>query len=72
MRSSVVDPTGIVEPRVKDDDAQISRLPSGDHIIPAIEALRLHRALVAADCTCTVIAPGCKIVPRRDDRITRA
>ena len=33
---------------------------------------RLYRALVAPDCICTVIEPGCEIVPRRDYRITRA
>ncbi|ASJ90220.1 bacteriochlorophyll 4-vinyl reductase [Porphyrobacter sp. CACIAM 03H1] len=33
---------------------------------------RLYRELVAAGCTCTVIEPGCEIVPRRDYRIARA
>lgn len=30
-------------------DAQISRLPSGDHMIPEVEALRLHRWLALHD-----------------------
>lgn len=33
---------------------------------------RLYRELVAPGCTCTVIEPGCEIVPRRDYRITCA
>jgi divinyl protochlorophyllide a 8-vinyl-reductase len=33
---------------------------------------RLYRALVAADCTCTVQAPDCKIVPRRSYVIRRS
>lgn len=32
---------------------------------------RLYRALVAPDCTCTMQAPDCEIVPRRSYRITR-
>jgi len=32
----------------------------------------LYRVLVAPDCTCRMIEPGCEIVPRRDYRITRS
>ena len=50
------------------------RLPPPESLFAWYAAVftRLYRVLVAPDCTCRMIEPGCEIVPRRDYRITRA